>query len=478
MSTRLKNKKVDLILKNGEIFTSYSRFKADIAIESGKIVAMGDVGILPEGKRSIDATGKVIIPGVIHTHCHWRDPGATQKEDFTTGSRCAAAGGITTAFVMTNVIPEPWERKRFESWKEIAESKCIIDYCLYGGIGRKKEDYRPEEIPKMVKAGAIGIKVFNRMHVRAKYPYLSTLAITDHGQLYEIFEACAKVGIPITVHPDEPDFVRYLVLRDYIDKGRTDPVAFREAHAKGMYEYGYGMVTGTYDCAMYSHITGAKLLILHLGMMKEEGYDVIRDAKAKGWDVHAEMECSALFMTKERADKQGPYCLLSGTLDTEASWKAMNDGTIDIAIMEHAPHTKEEIEIGWKDMWNCALGLMGSQEFLPLMLTAVNESKTSLQNLVKLTSENPARHFGIYPKKGTIRVGSDADLTIIDMEKEDVIKTENMLSKSGWTNWNGYKVKGTPVYTIVRGTIVMEQGKVIGEPGYGKFVPGPLAEEE
>jgi len=119
---------------------------------------------------------------------------------------------------------------------------------------------------------------------------------------------------------------------------------------------------------------------------------------------------------------------------------------------------------------------MGSQEFLPLMLTSVNEGKTTLENLVKLTSENPAKHFDIYPKKGSIQIGSDADFTIVDLNKEDVIKTEKMLTKSGWTNWDGYKVKGIPVYTIVRGTVVMENGKVIGKPGFGKLVTGPLSE--
>jgi len=463
--------KVDFLIKGGEICTSHGRFKADIAVDEGKIVAIGNSASLPEAEKILDVSGKVIIPGVIHTHNHWRDPGPTQKEDFTTGTRCDAAGGITTGFAMPNVDPEPWDEETFESWKKIAEPKCIIDYALYGAFGKES---KAEVIPGLAKAGAIGIKVFNTMHVRAKYPYVPALSVTDHGQLYEVFETCAKVGIPVTVHPDESDFVKYLVERDYISKGNTDPKAFKEARDRG-FMYGYGMVTGAYDCALYSHITGAKLLVLHIGYMMDEGYDVIRDAKAKGWDVHAEMECSPLFLTREMSEKQGPFCNMSGPWDIEAGWKAMNDGTIDIATIEHAPHTKEEIEPGWKDMWNSALGLMGSQEFLPIMLTAVNEGKTSLENLVKLTSENVAKHFGIYPKKGAIQVGSDADLTIIDLKKEDVITTEKVLSKCGWTSWDGYKVKGMPVYTIVRGTVVMENGKVVGKPGYGKFVPGLLA---
>ncbi len=166
-----------------------------------------------------------------------------------------------------------------------------------------------------------------------------------------------------------------------------------------------------------------------------------------------------------------------GFRDKEKGWNAINNDIVDFCIIEHAPHTLEEIKPSLKSAWEAHTGPMGSQEFLPLMLTAVNDGLITLNQLVKVTSENSAKFFKIWPKKGALRIGSDADLTIIDLNKEDEIKKENMLSKCGYTPWDKYKVKGMPTHTIGRGTIVMDDGEVIGEPGHGEFVPGPALEQ-
>jgi len=141
-------------------------------------------------------------------------------------------------------------------------------------------------------------------------------------------------------------------------------------------------------------------------------------------------------------------------------------------VLEHAPHTGEEIKLGWKDNFSTPLGVIGIQEFLPLMLNEVNKGRLSLEKLVTLTSETPARVFGIYPRKGTIQVGSDADFTLVDMNQEMTLSSKNSYSRSGWTAFDGVRVKGVPTHTIIRGQIVYENGKITGSPGTGKFVPG------
>jgi dihydroorotase-like cyclic amidohydrolase len=141
-------------------------------------------------------------------------------------------------------------------------------------------------------------------------------------------------------------------------------------------------------------------------------------------------------------------------------------------VLEHAPHTGEEIKLGWKDNFSTPLGVIGIQEFLPLMLNEVNKGRLSLEKLVTLSSETPARIFGVYPRKGTIQVGSDADLTLVDMGQEMTLSSKNSYSRSGWTAFDGVRVKGVPTHTIVRGRIVYENGKITGFPGAGKFVPG------
>jgi len=463
-------KNVSLVIKNGEICTSHGRFKADIAVDEEKIVGIGDASSLPEGEKVIDASGKVIIPGLIYTHCHYRDPGFTYKEDFTTGTRASAAGGVTTSFSMTNVKPWPTTLENFEAWKEIASKKCIIDYALYGGYGRTTS--KLEDISKLAKAGAIGIKVFQFQDFRASYPHVPELAITDWGIIHEIFENTTNAGIPVTVHPGFSDWSNRLVLREFIEKGKNTVADYHEVANKG-YLFGHEMVMGTQALIYLAKLTGAKLLIVHVGIMKEEAYDLFRQAKKQGIDAHAEMECIVQFMTPERSEKQGIYNLgFKGFRDKQAGWEAIKDGTIDICLIEHAPHAKKDVELALKNVWDAHTGPLGSQEFLPLMLTAVNENKISLERLVKVTSENAAKLFGLWPKKGAIQMGSDADLAIIDLTKEDILTNDKVLSKAGFTPWDGYKIKGLPVYTIVRGKIVMENGKVIGEPGYGKFVPG------
>ena len=191
----MTDNKADLIIKNGEICTSQLRYRADILVKEGKIAAIGHHPTLPEADRLIDARGKVIIPGVIHTHCHFRDPGYTHKEDFMTGTRAAAAGGVTSTISMTNVKPVPTKLETFEKGKEDAAKKCLVDFALYGGYGRSSE---PSDITALAKAGAIGIKVFNFQDFEASYPHVPELAITDWGVIHEIFEACTASKIPTT----------------------------------------------------------------------------------------------------------------------------------------------------------------------------------------------------------------------------------------------------------------------------------------
>jgi dihydroorotase (multifunctional complex type) len=466
--------KVDLIIQNGEVCTSHERYRADIAIHDEKIVSIGNGNIMPPARKVIDAQGKIIIPGGIFTHCHYRDPGFTYKEDFTTGTRAAVTGGVTTSFAMTNVKPYPTTLDNFEKWKEDAAKKCLTDFCLYGGYGRTTSTFA--EIGKMAKAGAIGMKVFQFEDFRSGYPHVPELAITNWGDIHEIFENSAAAGIPVAVHPGLSDWSNRLVVRDFINKGKNSIKAYREIAEKG-YLFGHEMVMGTYILIYLAKLTKARLLVLHVGIMKEEAYDLFRQAKSAGQDVYAEMECIPLFMTPERDEKMGIYNLgFKGFRDKEAGWKAINDGTVDICLIEHAPHAKKDVEPAKQAVWDAHTGPMGAQEFLPLMLTAVNEKKLTLQKVVAVTSENAAKIFGIYPKKGAIQIGSDADLAIIDMNKEETMTHEKVISKAGFTPWDGYHFKGMPVCTILRGKVVMEDGNITGQAGDGKFVPGTAAQ--
>jgi len=239
--------------------------------------------------------------------------------------------------------------------------------------------------------------------------------------------------------------------------------------------YGHGMVAGLASSLYYARIAGVRLHVLHLGVMPPGANEMIRHAKFElGQDVTAELELGTLFMTREQMEKVGPYTYNWGYAP-EHGWKAIDNGVADFIVLEHAPHTREDVEPGWQDMFSVPLGMTGAQEFIPLMINAVNEGKLTLNQVAQKAAEAPARTFGIYPKKGVIQVGSDADFTILDMTREGEFRHEDMLSKSGHTSWVGMRTRGAASYGIVRGTVVMQDGKVVGSPGYGKFTPGTAA---
>lgn len=456
----------DLVIEGGLIWTSTTSYRADIAVSDGKIAAIG--GPFPDARRRIDASGLDVLPGIWHVHCHFREPGHTYKEDFQSGSAAAAVGGVTMCIDMTNNTPHPTTLEDFEAKKALVAPKAHIDYALYGG------GLYPRTVEALAKAGAIGIKIFNTRHIKEVYPYISELGVLDHGILYELYEATRDVDLVASVHHDDPEWCKRLTFRDYIDKGRTDAAAYHESFAKG-YMYGHGMVAGLASSLYYARIVGVKLHVLHLGVMPAGANEMIRHAKFDlGQDVSAELELGTVFMTREQMEKVGPGTYNWG-YDPETSLATIKSGVADFIVLEHAPHTLDDVTPGWQDLFSVPLGMTGAQEFIPLMLDAVGKGRFTMNDVARMAAETPARRFGIFPKKGVIQPGSDADFTIVDREREVRFTAADMLSKAGHTSWEGMSAKGAAAWTIVRGETVAKDGKLVGEPGYGRFVPGTAA---
>lgn len=460
---------VEAAIINGKICTSRELIETDIMIDQGKIVGIGKFTDMNKAYEVIDAKERYIIPGLFHPHCHFRDPGMTHKEDFESGHRCAAAGGITFTIDQTNTEPHPSTTEKWNIKRESAEGKCIVDYNHYAAA------LIPQQVPELAKTGTVGFKLFNTMHPKAMYPYIPDLAVTNHGLMYELYEAIAKTDLPVSVHHDDSDWVKWMVEREFISKGKTTAKDFHEAYQRGIM-YGHGMVMGLAVSLYIAKLTGVKLHVLHVGMEDEYDMELIRHARSLGQTVYAELEMLPFLIDEKKAEKYGPYVVSWGK-DPKIAWDWIRKGWVDVVVIEHAPHTVEETEPGWKDMWNIPLGMMGAQEFLPMMLTNVNEGNLSIHDLVRVTSENPAKIFGLYPQKGAIQIGSDADLTIVDMEKEQKFTRRMVQSKSGWTLFDGEIFKGWPVQTMVRGKTVMKDGEITGKPGQGKFIPRKLTQE-
>jgi dihydroorotase len=455
----------DLVIRGGEVILPSGRRRADVCVRNERIVAIVEPDVALDARNTIDAKGLYVLPGLWHVHVHFREPGHTYKEDFESGTRAAALGGIAFCLDMTNNDPHPTTRETFARKRDLVSGKALIDFGLYGG------GLYPKTVADLAQEGAIAIKVFNTRHVREVYPYISELGVVDHGILYEIFEAVSEQGLVCSVHHDDSEWCKRLTFRDYIDAGKTTVQDYFDCYAKG-YMYGHGMGAGLAASLYYARLTRTPLHVLHLGVMPAEANELIRHAKRDlGQDVTAEMETAALFMNREQAEKVGPNAYL-WAYNPEAHWSSVRDGTADMLVGEHAPHTFEETKAGWKDNFSVPLGITGAQEFIPLVLNAVNEGRLSLEDVARLCALAPAQRFGLHPRKGAIDVGADADFTIVDMAKENEFRKENMATRSGHTSWEGIRTRGMPVYTVVRGSVVMKNGEIVGRPGSGRFHAG------
>jgi dihydroorotase-like cyclic amidohydrolase len=206
------------------------------------------------------------------------------------------------------------------------------------------------------------------------------------------------------------------------------------------------------------------------------GTVLVRDAKERGISITAETCPQYLVFIRDDAEKQGPYLKMTPPLRTRddviSLWRGLEDGTIDMVVTDHAPGTREEKEVGWKDIWKAWGGIPGVETLLPIMLSeGVNKGRITPMRLVEAMCQRPAEVFGLYPRKGALKEGSDGDLVIVDMKREVTIRAENLHYKVGWTPYEGMKVVGYPEVTVLRGEVVAEDGAILGRPGYGKFVP-------
>jgi len=444
----------DLVIKNGKIVTPQVTYEGDdIAVKDGKIIAIDKQGSFAEAKEVIDVKGKYILPGLIDVHVHFREPGLTYKEDFTTGSMGAAVGGITTVCDMPNCVPFTCTLEAYQQKLDIIKNKAYVDYGLIAAIVGNSI----QEIPKLAEAGINVFKIFMGATVGG-------VPAPDDGGMLEAFRLIAKTGRRIGVHAENNPIMDFFAAK-LKEEGRTDALAHMEARPN------VAEAEAIQRAILFAKETGCKLHIYH--MSSKEGVELVKRAKADGVDVSAETGPHYLLLNSEHYKKLGSILKMNPPVRTaengEALWKGLQDGTVEVIATDHSPHTVEE---KIKDnIWEAIPGFPGVETSAPLMLTQINEGKISLNQYVKLASENPARLFNMYPEKGSFKIGTDADFTIVDMEKESVIDKSKLQSKCKLTPFDGYKIKGMPVCTIVRGNIVMKDGQIVGEPQGKQVVP-------
>jgi dihydroorotase len=447
-----------LAVTGGTLVSATGRHRADIGIRDGRVAAIVAPGTSLEADRTINAAGKHVLPGLVDVHTHHREPGYTEKEDIITATASCAAGGVTTTFAMPNVEPPPNTAERLEAMLQLYAEKAIVDYNV-NAAGTVLD-----EIPLIASLGIAAFKVFMVVDTGRDYPHMPGIGVHDHGELLRIFQAVEQTGLPLMVHPHDQALMSAIEER-YWERGERDFRAYAKAYAAHD-----GIIWDTAAALLLrlQRTTGTRLHLLHTqtrGVIEQ-----LRRAKDQGQQVSAELNPWAVFLGNNWAniERLGSYALSYWVPEenTEPLWAALRDGTIDLVSTDHAPHLREEKEPGWVDGWKAHTGTPSVQFYLPLLLDAASKGSITLERLVDVTSTAPARVFGLR-QKGLLEVGADADAVIVDLERDVEIKDDQVLSKCGWTPYAGRVVRGAVEFTVSRGEIIYEGGRVVGRPGRG-----------
>ncbi len=424
----------DLILKGGVVVNHDGEGARDIGIRGGRIAALGQLSGAAAAEV-VDCKGLTLLPGVIDSQVHFREPGLTHKEDLETGSRSAVLGGVTAVFEMPNTVPLTTSAETLAAKVAAARHRMFCDFAFYVGGTRDNVD----DIPKLEKLeGSAGIKVFMGSST-------GNLLVDDEVSLDRII---AGISRRAAFHAeDEARLKARMDLRKANDPS-SHPV-WRDPEAA---------MLATARLARLAEKHRKRVHVLHISTADEMAFL----ADHKEW-VSVEVTPHHLTLAAPDCyDRLGTYVQMNPPVrdakHREGIWAGVANGVVDVLGSDHAPHTREEKDHAYPASHS---GMTGVQTLVPIMLDHVNAGRLSLQRFVDLTSHGPQRLFGLRGK-GRIAVGYDADLTIVDMKRKETIRNSWIASRVGWTPYDGMSVTGWPVGTFVRGRRVMWQGEILG----------------
>jgi len=404
----------------------------EIGVSEGRIARIGKH--IGEAERTFVFKKEVMLPGVIDMHVHFREPGATYKEDWASGSKAAAHGGVTLVFDMPNTMPPTTTLQRVEEKRKIAESKCVVDYRVCGGV-RKGNIH---ELAGM--AGSVG--AFGEIFMCESFGELQI----SKSELFEAYREIAKTGKVAITHAEDAEINMHLKEKF---KKKEDP----SIHSEVRPQFSEAIAVAT--ALQLAKATGVKLHLTHLSA--KESMLLVRSMRKRA-DVTCDVTPHHLFLTEENMKELGNFGKMNAPLrsreDQDALWKGIATGVVDIIASDHAPHTKEEKK---KPYWDAPAGVPGIETMLPLMLTAVKRKRITLYKMTKLLSINPAKRLNLYPQKGVLAEGSDADIVVVDLNKKKEIRGKDLYTKCKWTPFEGFETVGVPVMTVSRGRIVYSQ---------------------
>jgi dihydropyrimidinase len=455
----------DLVVRNGRIVTVDRQLDGDVAVKEGRIVAV-EPGLKGTGIREIDAGGKFVLPGGIDSHVHVEQRsgfGIMCADDFYSGTVSAAFGGTTTIIPFAAQHRGTQLRKVVQDYHEAAGPKAVIDYAFHLIVTDPTPQALGQDLPALIKDGYTSFKI---------YMTYDAMKVGDY-QILDILALARREGALVMVHAENHDMIQWLA-HHLIEQGHGAPKFHAIAHAR------IAEAEATNRAISLARLVDAPMLIVH--MSEIEAIETLRQAQKKGLKIFGETCPQYIALTADDMDKPGVegamWCCSPPPRDSaaqEAVWAALKDGTFQTFSSDHAPYQfneKGKIPRGDKTTFKeMANGVPGLELRLPLLFSeGVQKGRISLQQFVALGSTNHARLYGLYPRKGTIAVGSDADLAIWDGDRDVTVHWKDLHDHVGYTPYEGRQLKGWPITVVSRGRVVVENGKLNAERGSGKFL--------
>jgi allantoinase len=455
--------RLDLAIINGTLVDERGARAVDIGVTGGRVAQLAAAGALAIDQMTevIDASGRWVLPGLVDPHVHCRAPDHPEREDFASVTAAAATVGITTILEMPIADIGVSRPEILQARRELAERDCIVDFGLYGACGSLDRGI----IRGLVEAGACGFKIFTLDVPPERRRSFEGITITREDDLFRALTLMAETGLVCAVHAENDALLR-LGREQARARGLTNADAFLAAHPQSAEAMAVAWL------GVLAEATGARVHIVHV--TSAWALDYVRLAKHRGVQMTAETCPHYLLFDEGTARQHGRWAKIAPPMrqasDRAALWAALADGTLDILASDHAPFLPHEKSVD--DMLTVPAGLPNLEAFPPLMLSAAHDGLLPISRMVGLLTARPAQLYGLYPQKGALDIGSDADAVLYDPNAHSAIdiRTWHSQSRGSAQIFDGLSYRGRVLRTLVRGKTVYRDGSVVGARGWGRMV--------